>query len=53
MLEGMDMKTHLTTVPVGVSWLASKLGKWKQKRKTQLVRLRKLKETGLAIRLKR
>ena len=35
MLEGMDMKTNLTTVPVGVKWLANKLLARKKKRQTE------------------
>ena len=49
------MKTDLTTVPVGIIWLASKLGAWKQKRQTvveadaidNLERLHQLKEKGI------
>lgn len=49
------MKTNLTTVPVGVSWLVSKLVARQQKRQTladadtidNLERLHKLKEKGI------
>ena len=54
-VEGMVMKTNLTTVPVGVSWLVSKLVARQQKRQAEadantidnLERLYQLKEKGV------
>ena len=51
----MVMKTNLTTVPVGVSWLVSKLVARQQKRQAaadantidNLARLHQLKEKGI------
>jgi multidrug resistance efflux pump len=54
-MEGMVMKTNLTTVPVGVSWLISKLVARQQKHQAEadantidnLERLHQLKEKGV------
>ena len=55
MLEGMDMRTNLTTGPIGVSWLVSKLVARQQKQQAEadanaidnLERSYQLKEKGV------
>ena len=54
-MGGMVMKTNLTTVPVGISWLVGKLVTRQQKRQAEadantidnLERLHQLKEKGV------
>ena len=55
MLEGMDIKTNLTSGPIGINWLVCKLVTWQQKGQAvtdantidNLERLHQLKEKGI------